>query len=351
MIPYQEKKRIHQAVLRHIERYGSKNKAANSLKNVSSATLHQIEHEIWDQIADNMWRNVGSQLGISGKNWVIVQTATFERIQQLMSDAQADAKVFGMIGTAGSGKTKALEHYAYNNQEVFYIRCAEYWDRKYFLGEIMRVIGRSTSGMNTSRLMETLVHQLKQRHQPLLIIDEADKLPDHVLCFFITLYNSLEDHCGIVLSATHHLEHRIERGIRFNKKGYQEIYSRLGRKYVEIHPPTSEDVVAICMANGVEHRDYIKQVIDDSKADLRRVNRKVYALKKITEENERVATEALEILNTFIHKKHLKDYDAALELINDTQFDWRGIPHLFEKWNKQKVVADKVKENETCVAT
>lgn len=349
MISYDEKNRIREATEAYIDRYGSLNKAANSLKNVSAATLHQIRHEVWDQINDNMWRNVGSQLGISGKNWIIVETANFIRIQKLMEDAQGDAKVFGMIGGAGSGKTKALEHYAYNHANVYYVRCAEYWDRKTFLGEIMRVIGRNTSGMNTVRMMDDLVHQLKTKNTPLLILDEADKLPDHVLCFFITLYNSLEDHCGIVMSATEHLEHRITRGVKLNKRGYQEIYSRLGRKYIEIAEPSTEDVVQICMANGVTHKDHIRAVIDDSKGDLRRVNRKVYAFKKIMEAGEATAENALELLNTFNVKKHRADYEAAVGLVNDPGFSWKGLERLLDTWTTRKELADKILESETII--
>ncbi|MDR1054708.1 MAG: hypothetical protein LBL90_02535 [Prevotellaceae bacterium] len=39
------------------------NKAANSLKNVSSASISQILNGNWELIKVEMWRNIGSQIG------------------------------------------------------------------------------------------------------------------------------------------------------------------------------------------------------------------------------------------------------------------------------------------------
>ena len=83
--------------------------------------------------------------------------------------------------------------------------------------------------------MSEVVTRLRSQSAPLLILDEADKLSDQVLFFFITIYNQLEDECGIVLQATNHLEKRLRRGIKLNKKGYNEIWSRMGRKCIPLH--------------------------------------------------------------------------------------------------------------------
>lgn len=342
MVTLQEKQRITEAVGLHIERYGGLNKAAHSLKKVSPATLHQITKEIWEQISDTMWRNIGTQLGISGKDWIICQTANYKRIQRLMEDAQEDAKVFGMIGDAGCGKTKALESYTLHNTDAYYVCCREYWDRKTFLREVLRIVGHKTSGKSISQMMDELVFALKVKNSPLLIFDEADKLPDHVLCFFITLYNLLEDHCGIVLAATEHLQNRIDRGRRLNRKGYEEMYSRLGRKFIFIAEPSTEDVAHICMANGLDHKDFIKEVIEDSKADLRRVSRKVYAIKKKLERNQTLAEEAIKLLSEALVKQQVDKYtDAVVILEEDNRFNWKGLAPLLDKWSKLREQAEK----------
>ena len=43
-----------------------------------------------------------------------------------------------------------------------------------------------------------------------------------------------------------------------------------------------EDVAAVCVVNGVTDREQITTVIDDCECDLRRVKRKIHALRLST---------------------------------------------------------------------
>ena len=90
----------------------------------------------------------------------------------------------------------------------------------------------------------------------------------------------MEDECGIVLLATNHLEKRIRKGVKLNKKGYNEIWSRLGRKCVELKGVDAADIAAICEANGVTQRVEVDAIIYNSESDLRRVKRKIHATTK-----------------------------------------------------------------------
>lgn len=58
-------------------------------------------------------------------------------------------------------------------------------------------------------MMDDIVDTLKRKDAPLIILDEADKLTDQVLYFFISLYNQLEGHCGIILTATSFLQNAL----------------------------------------------------------------------------------------------------------------------------------------------
>ena len=116
-------------------------------------------------------------------------------------------------------------------------------------------------------MVDDVVVELKRRENPLIILDEADKLSDQVMFFFITFYNKLEDYCGIVLMATDYLEKKIRRGLRLNKKGYKEIYSRIGRRFV-----------AMPGLSALQEIDTVKK---DSEGDLRRVKRKCHALNRL----------------------------------------------------------------------
>lgn len=261
-------------------RFDSQNKAANSLKGVSSATISQVLNGNWELISDEMWRKIATQIGYSTNAWEVVETRDYRLLTALLVDAQINSNVFAVIGDAGTGKSLALKAYSETNKRVYLLQCNEYWNRKMFLQELLAAMGRDYSGYTVGEMMFEVVRGLKIQEAPLVILDEADKLSDQVLYFFITLYNQLEDHCGIVLVATSHLEKRIKRGIKLNKKGYTEIYSRIGRKFIELKGAGSSDVRAICLANGIDSPSIVKEIWEDCEGDLRRVRRKIHAVKQ-----------------------------------------------------------------------
>lgn len=265
------------------EQAGSQNKASKMLNGVSSATISQILNGNTELVADSMWTNIEKQLRLklgkrSSQEWQIVQTQDFKLLFGLFSDAQNYANVFGIVGDAGTSKTTAIKEYAADNTNVYSLSCSEFWNKKYFLQELLQAMGRDFSGLTVAEMMNEAINQCLKRDNPLIILDEADKLTDQVLYFFITLYNKLEDNCGIILIATDHLKKRIERGLRINKKGYKEIYSRIGRKFIELKGVSYTDVVQVCQANGIEDNKAIKDIFNDCEGDLRRVKRKVHAL-------------------------------------------------------------------------
>ena len=138
------------------------------------------------------------------------------------------------------------------------------------------------SGYTVAEMMEEIVTVLKKQDTPLIVLDEADKLSDQVLYFFISLYNALEDHCGIILCATQYLEKRIKRGIRQERKGYREIYSRFGKRFIPLQVVNADDIRMVCLANGIEDESDIESVINDSDNDLRRVTRRIHGLKTMS---------------------------------------------------------------------
>lgn len=274
-----QKKQITQRLRNYCERYESQNKAAASMKGVSSATVSQMLNGNWDLIKDEMWRNVAGQIGYKDENWQPVFTRDFTILNKMLSDAKENSLVMAVTGNAGSGKSYAARYFSEQNKRVYLMSCNEYWNRKLFLAELLTSMGRDYSGFTVGEMMYEVVRGLKMQDRPLLILDEADKLSDQVLYFFITMYNHLENECGIVMTATNHLEKRLRRGLKLNKKGYNEIWSRLGRKCVELKGISAADITAVCEQNGVEGSKVIDKIINESESDLRRVKRMVFAQK------------------------------------------------------------------------
>lgn len=274
-----QQQQIEQALREYCDRVGGQNKAANRLKAVSSALISQILNKNWENIAASKWRSVAKQIGYKANAWQVIETADFKLLNTLLEDAQHNNQVYAVVSPAGTGKTETFKLYERNNPNAYMVQCNEFWNRKAFLQELLSSMGRDFTGLTINDMMTEVVRVLKQQEDPILMLDEFDKVTDQVLYFFITLYNQLEDDCAIVMCATDHLEKRIRRGLKLNKKGYKEIFSRIGRRFVELNGLTQQDVMQICFINGIESKEDMKQVWKDCQGDLRRVKRKVHALK------------------------------------------------------------------------
>lgn len=274
-----EKEAIAAKLRAYVDSKESQNAAAKSLRGVSAATVSQMLNGKWELIADDMWRTVANQIGYDPRRWTVIKTEGYIRMTQVLTDAQQHSLAMAVVGDAGCGKSQAIKIYAEQNRGVIALSCSEYWNRKVFLSELLQSLGTEPGGTTVADMVHEVIRQLKRREGILIVLDEADKLSDQVLHFFITIYNKLEDTVGIVLCATQHLKRRIERGVANNRKGYKEIYSRIGRKFIPMPVVNRGDIKSVCAANGLDDRREIEGIIDDADNDLRRVKRLVCALK------------------------------------------------------------------------
>ena len=279
------KKAVAERLGQYSAQKGSNNKAAHVI-GVNPAIVSNMLNGKWDSISEAMWRRVAAQIGYKRKEWITVETSVYKRAMQVLQDAQEESACFAVVAEAGSGKSLAFKAYEEQNPETYVLSCSEYWNKKMFLSELLRTMGKASEGMTVGEMMEDVIRELKGKDFPLLVLDEADKLSDNVLYFFITLYNRLEDQCGIVLMATSFLQKRIEKGYRTNRRGYRELYSRVGRKFVKLGETTDNDIAEVCMANGIGDKTRIKRIAQECDGDLRRVRRMVLGAKKRLAEQE-----------------------------------------------------------------
>lgn len=282
-----EKKAICEALKRYVAKYPSQNKAAASLNGTSAGTVSTILSGAWDKISDEMWRKIAAQVHafVDSGEWKTVETAALQEMVYAMEDAQQWKNVTWVVGEAGCGKTTAARLYEEEHREVFYILCSEDMRRSDFVRTIARKVGIRTDGMSIRDMLDAVTGSLVQMDAPLLLFDEADKLIESVFHYFIDLYNRLEDKCGMVFFSTSYIRRRMKTGLQYDKKGYNEIHSRIGRKFFELEPTGPRDVYAVCVANGLCDRKQIAEVVQDSEKydfDLRRVKKALHRVKRMT---------------------------------------------------------------------
>lgn len=287
----QEIKLLAQAFVNaEISKGKSQKQACALLKDTSEATVINILNDKWANISDKMWHNIGKQVGWSNVGtWQFVDTKNSQTLTTFFDDAKTYHNVIAITGNTGSSKTFLSEYYAQHNANVYHIECDDYFNRKMFLSKILEKMGKQNTGYNIGEMMETIVDILRKQDTPLLIIDEADKLNDQTLYFFITLYNRLKSKCGIVLLSTDFLEKRIIRGLRLKKKGFAEIHSRIGKKFIELTQISDDEMISIIRANGIEDEATISKIMNQMDGDLRLLERQVHKYKRLLERKNKVA--------------------------------------------------------------
>ncbi len=268
---------------------GSNSKVATKT-GVSKATISQMRNGNWELIKDEMWLSVASSLGYQPKKWNLATITNYRMLTKVLSDAKTESMFFGVSHSAGSGKTATINNFAEKTPNVYVIQARE-WARREFLLNLAKNLGidKGKGYVSVDKIGMKIITFFKERsHQnPMLIIDEADKLKPSALRYIIPFFNYLDDSCGLVIAGTDNLEKEIKRGVRYNKKGYDEIDSRLGRNFIHLLGATKPDVHAICSANGILDKSTKDEIFNEASpktimfagaqykviADLRRVKR------------------------------------------------------------------------------
>ena len=119
-----QKREISENLRTYVGRYSSQNKAANSLKGVSSATVSSILNGNWALISDEMWMKVQSQI-FSSRGWQLYETVAHQSLMLYFLDSQEESSVVWITGPAGIGKSTAAAQYAESHKNVFLLTCRQ----------------------------------------------------------------------------------------------------------------------------------------------------------------------------------------------------------------------------------
>jgi DNA transposition AAA+ family ATPase len=268
----QEKKILILKELRALVAKSSQNKVANQA-GVSSAIISQLLNEKWETIADDMFRKIAVNLRIA-TTWMIAPTSNFNTLYELLAVTQMRHFATAVAYDAGAGKSSAYRAYSREKANVIYVECKNYWSKKSYVEHLLIACGHKPNG-TTEENIERFINAVKEMNDPIVIIDQADKLKDASLDLFMDFYNDMEDHCGFLISGVPALEKRILRGVQRDKIGYAEFYSRIGRRFIKLQAPSVKDIESICRANGIEDKELAQMIHASAGGDLRRVRREV----------------------------------------------------------------------------
>jgi plasmid maintenance system antidote protein VapI len=286
MIDNTTKEQIRTHLIKFCEVSGSDNKAANKL-GVSNAYVSKIKNNKSEALSDDMWRKIAKMLGLNlEEQWHFASTQPSNTLFHMFEDSRVYCSVYGIIVQPGSGKTYMLDRIRLSQPDVFFVKCVSEMQTRDLLIGILESMGKSqfASGSIVT-LLRQIENEVERREYPTIIFDEPEKISNKALYQFIDIYNILKGKCGLILLGTPNLKTRIETNRKRLKIGYNEIFSRLGLKFIEIPAPDAKDAASVIRAQGITDQLTITEIINESiddihrGIDLRRVERLVHKFK------------------------------------------------------------------------
>lgn len=278
------KEQISDALKAQMETLGlSMDLMGKRIGDVSASTINNIVNKKYDNPAlmpsDKMWNRIAAFLGLR-KDWVLVEDYhNFKRVQVIANHAKVTHVAHAIISPPGLGKSATLKKISETTKNVFYIECDEHWSKKVLLNKLKQAMGLHIEAQGINDMFDDIVNHLATLDSPLIIIDEADMLKDGVLSLFVSLYNKTLGHCGFVISGSLYLRARIEKGVRLNKQAYNNIFSRIGKDFIVLHPLDAKQIAGICIANDISDPNLITRVTNVANNDLRSVKAEIDKIK------------------------------------------------------------------------
>jgi transcriptional regulator with XRE-family HTH domain len=249
-------------IIKHVElwksKLGSYNKVAEKC-GISGTALSLLLSGKYGAKETALLQTIASALNYKESDWQLVRTiGNYTKIMQAFNDAKQESMWFAIANKAGSGKTGTLED-IFNQDHtgsVTFIQAEEWSGRQFLMKIIAKTIGEGVlkgKYKTLSQLTDIISNYFNEMSfdNPILLIDEADKLKPAAFRTLIPIFNRTEDRLGLIMSGTENLEKELKAGVRLSKKGFDEVESRIGRKYINLHGATQKEVCQICEVNGV----------------------------------------------------------------------------------------------------
>lgn len=277
------KQRIQEEIEAFIKAGGSAAQVARK-SGLNDAYISMIRNNKADGTVKNEhWQKIAGALNVRFDGWNIVPTANFKVINAVLTDAKDNSLFMAVSHNAGSGKSLSSREFAGDNDNrmVFLYRVEHGETNKIdFLRALAQSLGIDTKGkgyLSANRLADLVIDFFVRRLDqcPLLIVDEADKLTDKALRFFISLYNAVEGRMGCVILGTENLEKKIKSGVSHNRNGFDEIDSRFGRRFIRLPGVSKKECLDICKANGILDTKLADQLFQECEPITNTYNQKV----------------------------------------------------------------------------
>lgn len=187
----------------------------------------------------------------------LFNTVDFEAVLKLCDTAREHHLMIGLTGDTGTGKTTATREYA-KRDGVTRVSYEKSMNPRLFFVMLLREMGVDHEG-NIHDMINKVADTLNEIQAPLLIIDEAGKMPHAMILHLHDLREKIKDHAGIVLAGMPYFKTNLQKFASKGKEGCSEFFRRVNLWHT-LEGLSAGEARAICQASGIKDPERLREL-------------------------------------------------------------------------------------------
>lgn len=187
----------------------------------------------------------------------LFNTSDFEAVFQLCETARRHHLMVGLIGDTGTGKTTSTKAFA-QKRNVIRISYEKSMNPRLFFSSLLKTMNVDFEGRVYSEV-DMIADLLNRMDNPLLIIDEAGKIPHALFLHLHDLRERTKDKAGIVLAGMPYFKSNLQKFANRGKEGCSEFLRRINLWH-ELEGLSTKEAKAVSEANGINDPERLSEL-------------------------------------------------------------------------------------------
>lgn len=262
------KQKVREAVLEARENYSGTDAAFATTIGINNSIFSRLKKGETDRIlSEGQWITIGRILGVSLKenNWKIVRTTIYDSMEKTLHFCQKNQVSMILVDEPEIGKTETAKHILRNMKNGFYVDCSQAKTKQLLIRTIAKTVGVDQYGRYAD-VIANLKYYLNVLETPIITLDEFGDLEYNAFLTIKELQNATVDHCAWLMIGSDGLRAKINQGIKNQKVGYREVFSRLSGEFLSFVPSGTKEKQQF-------YSELIGDVATNNVADKAKVNK------------------------------------------------------------------------------
>lgn len=230
-------------MLEALQKYGGSDTAFAKTMGIHHTVLNRLKKHGYKDglLSDAEWIDKGRRLNVSNTstNWETAKTEVYLQLEQNFHFCQQNQASMVLVDDCGIGKTYCAKIIIQKMKNAFYIDCSQYKTKRAFIAALADTVGSGSNGKYAEILANLKYYISNLLEKPFICIDEAGDLDYSAFLELKGLINGTNS--AWYMMGADGLRAKINKGIRSEKVGFAEIFSRFSDDFVTFVPMNKEE--------------------------------------------------------------------------------------------------------------